>query len=82
MRDGDSYVLNGTKYWITNAGISDIYVVFAKTDPAAGARGVSCFVVEKAHGLRDRQARAQAGHARQPDGRGRPRRRARSRPPT
>jgi alkylation response protein AidB-like acyl-CoA dehydrogenase len=51
-RDGDSYVLNGTKYWITNAGISDVYVVFAKTDPAAGARGVSCFLVERDHGLR------------------------------
>ena len=51
-RDGDSYVLSGTKYWITNAGISEIYVVFAKTDPSAGARGVSCFVVERAHGLR------------------------------
>ena len=52
VRDGDSYVLNGTKYWITNAGISEVYVVFAKTDPTAGARGVSCFVVERAHGLR------------------------------
>src|ERR1700683_4551013 len=52
VRDGDSYVLNGSKYWITNAGISDIYVVFAKTDPAARARGVSCFVVERDHGLR------------------------------
>jgi alkylation response protein AidB-like acyl-CoA dehydrogenase len=51
-RDGDSYVLSGTKYWITNAGISDVYVVFAKTDPAGRARGVSCFVVERAHGLR------------------------------
>jgi alkylation response protein AidB-like acyl-CoA dehydrogenase len=51
-RDGDSYVLTGTKYWITNAGISDLYVVFAKTDPQAGARGVSCFVVERDHGLR------------------------------
>jgi len=52
VRDGESYVLTGTKYWITNAGISDVYVVFAKTDPAAGARGVSCFVVERGHGLR------------------------------
>jgi alkylation response protein AidB-like acyl-CoA dehydrogenase len=52
VRDGDSYVLSGTKYWITNAGISDIYVVFAKTDLAAGARGVSCFLVERDHGLR------------------------------
>jgi alkylation response protein AidB-like acyl-CoA dehydrogenase len=52
VRDGDSYVLNGTKYWITNAGISDLYVVFAKTDPSAGSRGVSCFLVEREHGLR------------------------------
>ena len=51
-RDGDSYVLNGAKHWITNAGICDIYVVFAKTDPGAGARGISCFLVERQHGLR------------------------------
>ncbi|MDQ6840429.1 MAG: acyl-CoA dehydrogenase family protein [Actinomycetota bacterium] len=51
-RDGDSYVLSGSKHWITNAGISDIYVVFAKTDPSAGARGVSCFVVERDHGIK------------------------------
>jgi len=51
VRDGDSYVLNGRKHWITNAGISELYVVFAKTDPAAGARGVSCFLVEKQFGL-------------------------------
>jgi alkylation response protein AidB-like acyl-CoA dehydrogenase len=50
-RDGDHYVLSGRKQWITNAGISDIYVVFAKTDPTAGARGVSCFLVEKDFGL-------------------------------
>ncbi len=52
VRDGDSYVLSGSKYWITNAGISDVYVVFAKTDPDAGARGVSAFVVDKGMGLR------------------------------
>ncbi|MBO0694361.1 MAG: acyl-CoA dehydrogenase family protein, partial [Acidimicrobiaceae bacterium] len=52
LRDGDSYVLSGTKHWITNAGISDLYVVFAKTDPGAGARGVSCFAVEKDHGIK------------------------------
>jgi alkylation response protein AidB-like acyl-CoA dehydrogenase len=51
VRDGDAYVLNGRKHWITNAGVSDLYVVFAKTDPAAGARGVSCFLVEKEFGL-------------------------------
>jgi alkylation response protein AidB-like acyl-CoA dehydrogenase len=52
VRDGDSYVLNGSKHWISNAGISEFYVVFAKTEPTAGARGVSAFVVEKQHGLR------------------------------
>ncbi len=46
VRDGDHYLLSGTKYWITNAGISDLYTVFASTDPAAGRRGISCFVVE------------------------------------
>jgi len=51
VRDGDVYVLNGTKYWISNAGISDVYVVFAKTDPDAGARGVTCFLVEKEWGI-------------------------------
>jgi alkylation response protein AidB-like acyl-CoA dehydrogenase len=50
-RDGDHYVLRGRKQWITNAGISEIYVVFAKTDPDAGARGVSAFLVEKGMGL-------------------------------
>ena len=47
VRDGDHYVLTGTKVWITNAGISDFYTVFAKTDPDAGHRGISAFVVEK-----------------------------------
>jgi alkylation response protein AidB-like acyl-CoA dehydrogenase len=51
VRDGDSYVLSGMKSWITNAGVSDLYIVFAKTDPDAGNRGVSCFVVERDFGL-------------------------------
>jgi alkylation response protein AidB-like acyl-CoA dehydrogenase len=46
-RDGDQYVLRGTKAWITNAGVSDAYVVFAKTDPERGHRGISAFVVER-----------------------------------
>ena len=52
VRDGDRYILNGSKYWITNAGISDVYIVFAKTDPDAGDRGISCFVVEEDWGVR------------------------------
>ena len=51
-RIGDSYVLNGVKYWTTNAGVSDTYTVFAKTDPSAGHRGISCFLVEREWGLR------------------------------
>src|SRR6202046_3686775 len=47
VRDGDSYVLNGTKRWITNAGVSQYYTVMAVTDPSAGADGISAFVVEK-----------------------------------
>ena len=51
-RDGDDYILSGSKYWITNAGVSDTYTIFAKTDPDAGHRGVSCFVVEADWGVR------------------------------
>ena len=47
VRDGDHYVITGRKAWITNAGISDLYTVFAKTDPAAGHRGISAFAVER-----------------------------------
>jgi alkylation response protein AidB-like acyl-CoA dehydrogenase len=50
-RDGDSYVLSGSKYWITNAGVSDTYTVFAKTDADAGHRGISCFLVEADWGV-------------------------------
>jgi len=44
-RDGDEYVLNGTKLWISNGSVADTVVVFAKTDPEAGNRGISSFVV-------------------------------------
>lgn len=44
--DGDQWVLNGTKTWISNAGIADFYTVFARTDDTGGAKGISCFVVE------------------------------------
>jgi alkylation response protein AidB-like acyl-CoA dehydrogenase len=45
VRDGDSYVLNGTKCWITGAGVSTHYTVMAVTDPAQGGKGISAFVV-------------------------------------
>lgn len=46
-RDGDSYVINGRKMWITNGSVGDVYVIFAKTDPDAGHRGVSAFVMPR-----------------------------------
>jgi alkylation response protein AidB-like acyl-CoA dehydrogenase len=51
VRDGDDYVLNGSKYWITNAGVSDTYTVFATTDPTARTHGITCFLVEKGPGV-------------------------------
>jgi alkylation response protein AidB-like acyl-CoA dehydrogenase len=47
VRDGDQWVLNGRKAWITSAGVSDVYTVFAKTEPAGGHRGITAFVVER-----------------------------------
>ena len=46
-KDGDQYVLNGTKQWITNAGEAEVYTVIAMTDKTKGARGASAFIVEK-----------------------------------
>lgn len=46
VRDGDEYVLNGSKMWITNAPRSDVMIVYAKTDPDAESHGVSAFLVE------------------------------------
>jgi alkylation response protein AidB-like acyl-CoA dehydrogenase len=45
-RDGDEYVLNGTKFWVTSAGVADVYLVFLRTSDT-GARGISAFVIEK-----------------------------------
>ena len=47
VRDGDQYVLNGTKIFTTNGGVADIYVCTAVTDPGAGHKGITDFVVEK-----------------------------------
>lgn len=47
VRDGDDYVLNGAKLFITNGGEADIYIVFAVTDPTLGSKGISAFIVEK-----------------------------------
>ena len=47
VRDGDEYVLNGQKTFITNGELADLVIVVAKTDPARGAHGVSLFAVER-----------------------------------
>ncbi len=47
VRKGDRYLLNGTKMWITNGSDADTLVVYAKTDPNAGARGITAFIIEK-----------------------------------
>jgi isovaleryl-CoA dehydrogenase len=46
-KKGDRYVLNGTKFWITNGPCADTLVVYAKTDPKAGPRGITAFLIEK-----------------------------------
>ncbi len=50
-RDGDDYILNGSKYWITNSEVSDTYTVFATVDPSLGSRGITAFLVEKGWGI-------------------------------
>jgi alkylation response protein AidB-like acyl-CoA dehydrogenase len=47
IRQGDSWIINGSKKWISHAGISDFYTVLASTDPEKGAKGITAFVVEK-----------------------------------
>lgn len=47
IRDGDSYVLNGSKMWITNAPGADVMIIYAKTDPDAGSGGLTAFLVER-----------------------------------
>jgi alkylation response protein AidB-like acyl-CoA dehydrogenase len=47
VKDGDSYILNGTKQWITNGGEAQIYTIIAQTDPSRGARGLTAFIVEE-----------------------------------
>ena len=46
VRDGDEFIINGTKIYITNGPIADVVLLYAKTDPAAGAHGISAFIVE------------------------------------
>ena len=68
--DGEVYVLNGSKRFITNAGVAGLYTVFAKTDPSGGHAGISAFLVEaETPGLLGRPDRAENGHQGLDDGR-------------
>ncbi len=51
-KQGDKYILNGTKMWITNGPDADVIVVYAKTDPQAGSKGMTTFIVEKSFGFK------------------------------
>ena len=51
VRRGSGYVISGSKCFITNGGYADFYIVYAKTDPAAGHRGISCFIVPRDAGV-------------------------------
>jgi acyl-CoA dehydrogenase len=50
VKKGDKYILNGSKTWITGGPVADYFIVFAKTDPENGHKGMSCFIVERAFG--------------------------------
>ena len=64
-KKGDRFVLNGAKMWITNGPVADTLIVYAKTDPAAGARGISAFLDRARHeGVFARDQARQARHAR------------------
>jgi len=68
-KDGDSYVLNGTKTWISNATVFDVGVVFVKTDTEAGRRGISAFIIEKdTPGLNCSEISPKMGHHCSPTG--------------
>ena len=69
-KKGDKYILNGTKQWISNAGEAEIYTIFALTNKSRGARGISCFIVEKdtpgmSFGALERKMGIRCSHTRQ-----------------
>jgi acyl-CoA dehydrogenase len=61
VRDGDDYVLNGSKCFSTNGGYADLFIVFAILDKTKGVRSLSAFIVEKAHGVRVGKAENKMG---------------------
>jgi isovaleryl-CoA dehydrogenase len=64
-RQGNNFILNGNKMWITNGPDADVYVIYAKTDPEAGSKGITAFIVEReTKGLLALTQTRQAGNAR------------------
>jgi alkylation response protein AidB-like acyl-CoA dehydrogenase len=62
VKDGDDWVLNGEKGWITNAAFGDVFITYAQTDPAQGWRGIGCFLVDgRREGFRRTNAEALSG---------------------
>jgi isovaleryl-CoA dehydrogenase len=54
-KNGSSYILNGSKMWITNGPEADVMVVYAKTEPGAGPKGITAFIIERDHGVKTAQ---------------------------
>jgi alkylation response protein AidB-like acyl-CoA dehydrogenase len=70
VRDGDNYIVNGTKQWITNGGVAKVYSVIVSTNPKRGARGASAFVVEEgmkgfSYGKKEKKMGIKASETRQ-----------------
>ncbi|RDI94999.1 acyl-CoA dehydrogenase [Meiothermus sp. QL-1] len=60
-RDGEFYVLEGQKTFISHANVAEVFLIFAKTDPEAGARGITCFLVERGDGVRTQPLKGKLG---------------------
>jgi alkylation response protein AidB-like acyl-CoA dehydrogenase len=60
-RDGAFYVLEGQKTFISHANVAEVFLIFAKTDPEAGARGITCFLVERGDGVRTQPLKGKLG---------------------
>ncbi|KAF9150629.1 hypothetical protein BG015_007541 [Linnemannia schmuckeri] len=61
VKDGDNYILNGTKMWITNSGEAEIFLVFANVAPEKGYKGITCFVVDKSMGVKVNKKESKLG---------------------
>ena len=65
VRKGDTYIVNGTKAWITNGGAADAAIVYVNTDPAKGEKGITALVIERGHaGISRGQGRKETGNQR------------------